>query len=88
MFAQLMKSVVSIFNACLNPVCISTRAAQAAMLLLEALGVMVVMAMATLPMEETSTRVTSVEMAEKPLATTATVVMEEMPLVVSPALLE
>ena len=53
------------------------------MLLLAVLGVMVVMAMATLPMEETSTQETSVEMEALLLVTTAMVAMEALPLVVS-----
>ena len=47
------------------------------------LGVMVVMAMVTLPLEETSTQVTSAEMVVLPLVTMAMVALEEMPLEVS-----
>ena len=53
------------------------------MLFKVALVVMEVTATATLPMGETSTQATSVGMEALPLVTTAMVVMEEMPLVVS-----
>ena len=56
---------------------------QATMLFLAVLGVMVVMAMATMPTEEVATQATSVEMAALLLVTMATVVLEEMPLEVS-----
>ena len=56
---------------------------QTTTLSLAVMGVMVVMATATLPMEETTTQATSVEMAALPLETMATEVLEEMPLVVS-----
>ena len=53
------------------------------MLLWAALVVMVVISTATLPMGETTTQATSVEMEALLLVTMAMVALEEMPLVVS-----
>ena len=56
------------------------------MLFLVVLAVTVVTTMATTPMEETSTQVTSVETAALLLVTTVTVALEEMPLEVGSTL--
>ena len=56
---------------------------QEAMLFLVVPAVMVVMTMAMLPMEETSTQATSAEMVALLWVTMAMVVLEEMPMVVS-----
>ena len=53
------------------------------MLFWAAMVVMVVISMATLPMGETPTQATSVEMEALLLVTMAMVALEEMPLVVS-----